>query len=178
MAQEMTGPVHLVIEKSPPNLVRCESLLEHFPKHELLVFNRNPYAYCASILYRQHQPESKSESMRSEILALMAKEWLSRSSYARDIAMRQGSICFTYEQLCSNPQQLLRDLADRVPLLRGIRHDIEIKVKDYPPQRIRNFNPDQIKKLSRPEKDSIQNVLSENKLLLDFFGYSTDWSLG
>jgi hypothetical protein len=80
LVEEMVAPVELVIEKSPPNLVRSNALLECFPKHEVLVFNRNPYGYCSSILYRQHQPEAKTLAQRAEILELMAHEWVYRSS--------------------------------------------------------------------------------------------------
>ena len=61
LIKSLVQDVDLIIEKSPPNLVRIDQLIAHFPNHSLVAFNRNPYAICSSIFYRNHDPKNKSE---------------------------------------------------------------------------------------------------------------------
>lgn len=175
MVQDLVGPVDLVIEKSPPNLVRSEQILESFPNHEIMVFNRNPYANCASILYRHHNPENKSEDDRIEILKVLAAAWAFRSDYAKKIIDLHDPVAFTYEEFCADVNSTMRATMKRIPLLKGINPDLQIKVKDYAPQRISDQNKRQISKLSERELEIIGETLKKNEVLLNAFGYTSEW---
>jgi hypothetical protein len=175
MVEELIGRVDLVIEKSPPNLVRSEQLLRHFPNHEIMVFNRNPYANCASALYRHHDPVDKSEDDRIEILKGLAAAWATRSDYAKTIIDLHDPIAFTYEEFCADVDSTMRTTMERIPLLKGINPDLQMKVKDYAPQRISDQNKRQISKLSERELETIAETFRKHEVLLNSFGYTSDW---
>ena len=58
----------VVIEKSPPNMVRLEELSSLFRYRSFLANNRNPYANCASMLYRHYDAQAIGMKERMRIL--------------------------------------------------------------------------------------------------------------
>jgi hypothetical protein len=52
------GLLDVVIEKSPPHMVRVMDLLRAFPGAACFAFNRDPYGNCASVLHRLHRPDT------------------------------------------------------------------------------------------------------------------------
>lgn len=74
MVEELVGRVDIVIEKSPPHMIRSEALMKRFPQNDLIVFNRNPYANCASILHRNYSPQKKTEAERIQNLQQLASD--------------------------------------------------------------------------------------------------------
>jgi hypothetical protein len=165
----------VVIEKSPPNLVRVEGLLNRFPKHEIIVYNRNPYANCASILYRHHQPETKTEQERIDILRLLASRWVFRSKWAKKHIETYNPINFTYESFCQNPEKCINKVIERIPMLDGINTKKKLIVKNYEPQGIINQNKKQIGMLSETEKRAINEEIRYSEGLVNFFGYTCAW---
>jgi hypothetical protein len=175
MVEDLVGRVDLVIEKSPPNLVRSAQILENFPNHEIMVFNRNPYANCASMLYRNHSPENKSEDQRIQLVKKLAKWWAFRSSYAKKIIEFHNPVAFTYEEFCADVASTMIGAMEKIPLLKGINPNLQIRVKDYAPQGISDQNKRQISKLSEKELEMIGETLKQNEALLNSFGYTSEW---
>lgn len=174
--ESLVGKRDVVIEKSPPNIVRIEGLTKHFPKHEFIVFNRNPYACCASILYRNHAPRNLPDEKRIEILKDKARLWVFRSEWLKRHIQTYAPIFFTYEQFCRDPKGTLEKVVAAVPELTGINPERLIKVKDYPPQQIIDQNERQIRNLSPADRDAISEVLRPHEKLLQFFGYGVSVS--
>ena len=170
--ESLVGQISIVIEKSPPNLVRYKNLLDNFPNHELIVYNRNPYANCSSTFHRLHVEKNLTSKERQLILQKLAEDWLYRSRICKRIIDSEDVLFFTYERLCSNPEKVVKSIISRIPDLVKIDHTLEIQVKDYPSQRLRNFNTEQINKLSKKEKDMISEVLNKEGDLINFFGYT------
>ncbi len=175
MVEELVGKVELVVEKSPSNLVRSSQLLKHFPRHEVIVFNRNPYANCASILYRQYKRNIKSEARRMDLLTHLAERWVFRSEYARELINLKNPAHFTYEEFCRNTGLVIEQAISRIPLLNGASTDLELSIKDYAPRKIADQNNRQISQLSPEEKEAIGHALSDHEDLLQFFGYTSKW---
>lgn len=103
---ELTSNIDIVIEKSPPNLVRIEKLISVFPNHSLLANNRNPYANVSSILFRNHKTEKYSKTKRLEVIEKIAKDWVWRSSLIKSNVKKLKIPLVTYEQFCDNPERL------------------------------------------------------------------------
>ena len=74
--QKSNRKIDFVIEKSPPNMMRIVELSTHFKRLSLIANNRNPYANCASILYRNFDAESFNLQERKEILLGLAGDWI------------------------------------------------------------------------------------------------------
>ncbi|MGZ8435217.1 MAG: sulfotransferase family protein [Candidatus Binatia bacterium] len=173
--EEHVGKVNVVIEKSPPNLVRTDRLLETFPKHKIVAFNRNPYASCASVLYRVHDGRDKSKDERTEIIRRLAATWVFRSGWLKKQIETYSPIHFTYENFCNDPEAAVKRITDDFPELIGIDTTRAIKVKDYRLQGISNQNERQIGNLSESERSVIGAALRSHEELLQFFGYTSEW---
>lgn len=163
--------VRLIIEKSPPNLVRIDQLTEIFSNHSLMAFNRNPYANCSSILYRYYDPKNKSEGERTRILSRLADDWLFRSDWIKRWIDKWQLTTFTYEGFCAEPAACVSKLAVDLPVLQTVDVNKSIKVKHYKKQGIINFNEEQISRLSQKGLDTISEVLTKDLTLVSFFGY-------
>ena len=163
--------VELIIEKSPPNLIRIDQLIEIFPNHSLIAFNRNPYANCSSILYRNHDPKNKSEKEVIRIVSKIAHNWLLRSRWIKKWIDEMALSYFTYEKFCADPTSCISKLAANQPVFQTVDIDKTIKVKDYKMQGIVNYNAKQIVKLTQKEVDAISEVLVTDLNLISYFGY-------
>lgn len=163
--------LQVVVEKSPPNMVRLEHLLAQFRKTSLLANNRDPYANCASILYRMHAGAGLEREARRQQLKVLAQHWLLRSARIRELVVRLGIPLLTYEQFCDAPATLLPKLDLPTGVAESIDVHAQVRVKDYPLQGIANQNRRQIDLLDEAELAAISEVLQPQEELLDYFSY-------
>jgi len=163
--------IDVVIEKSPPNMVRLDALATLFPDHSLLANNRDPYANCASILYRNHPAAQLGTAERQHLLRGLASDWQQRSMKIRELVCRLDIPLLTYEEFCDNPASIIARLELPAGVAETIDVHAQVKVKDYPMQGIANQNRRQIDLLSDEELMAISHVLATDLELLDFFSY-------
>ncbi|MBN2161948.1 MAG: sulfotransferase [Pontiellaceae bacterium] len=175
LIEKLTGPINVVIEKSPANLVRAEALLQNFPRHQVIALNRNPYANCSSVMYRHFFPEKMTPKERKWLLERLAFFWVYRSQWLKKQIEQTQALAFSYEQFCEQPAEWVSKIADRVPEFQQIDASHEIKVKDYPIQKISNQNGRQIEKLLDSDKEIIAEFLRPHEDLLNYYGYRCDW---
>ena len=175
MIERLVGKIDVIIEKSPPHIVRADQLADTFPYSKFITFNRNPYANCASILYRHHNPAQKTEKKRILILQGLARDWIARSIWIKKWIDTLQTINLTYEQFCNDPKSQIQLVADALPSFTGVDVNQQLKIKDYPTQNISNQNRRQIANLSDQEKLAISRELSAHEQLLNFFGYTSLW---
>lgn len=168
---ETSDDADVVIEKSPPNMMRMEELAKHFKSYSFLANNRNPYANCSSILYRNFPVDRLDSVDRLQIVEKLAAAWLKRSRRIRQLVSRFEIPLITYEAFCRSPYLLLSKLHLPTGVAETINPEAEVKVKDYRAQKIIDQNERQIDRLTAEERRLIGNVLSEEKDLLEFFNY-------
>lgn len=168
---ELAGPLPVVIEKSPPNMVRLEGLLKTFPKHSLLANNRDPYASCSSLLVRKFAAGGADSKTREKLLKELASEWVQRSSCISSHIQQRAIGLVTYEQFCADPVAALRQISLPDGVLESVNTDATLQVKDRPASRIQNFNETQIAELSSAEIGVVSEVLGPHQGLLELFGY-------
>jgi len=168
---ELVQDVDFIIEKSPPNLVRMDQLIKVFPNHVLMAFNRNPFANCASLFYRDYDPLKYSIEKREDIVHQLAEQWLFRSRWIRKWIDEWNVVNFTYEDFCQNPEYCIQKVMPLLPTLEGVDVHRSIKVKDYPSQKISNQNLRQLKNLTDSEIRIISSVLHSDCELVESFGY-------
>jgi hypothetical protein len=167
----LTQNVDVVIEKSPPNMMRMEQLASQFRDYSFIANNRDPYANCASILYRRHDADDLSPHKRKEVLYTLSKGWVMRSEKIKELISSLSAPLLTYEEFCSNPSSVLDILNTPRGVSDTINPGAEVKVKDYKPQPVSSQNERQISKLTDEEIEHISESLSLNSELLDYFGY-------
>ena len=163
--------IDVVIEKSPPNLIRIEMLSRQFREFSFLANNRDPYANCASILYRNYDADNMSVAERTAALSTLARDWIMRSLILKHLISDLQMPLLTYEDFCRNPALVLNMLRIPARALETINPRAYVKVKDYKSQPISNQNARQISKLTLEELEYISYELKPHRELLSFFGY-------
>ena len=108
--QALVQNIDVVIEKSPPNMIRIEKLASKFQDYSLLAINRDPYARCASILYRYNDADKLSSENRLQKLRRITVKWTLLSRIIKKLVMSKNVPLVTYESFCDNPQLLLNRL--------------------------------------------------------------------
>jgi len=163
--------IDVVVEKSPPNMMRINKLSSLFDDYSFLANNRDPYANCASILYHKNNLENMSSMQRKEVLEKLAQNWLMRSRKLKEIVIKMDVALLTYEQFCQNPASIFDVLEFPEGVSDSIDVNEKVKVKDYKVQSISNQNERQISNLTNGEIECIGRTLKPDSTLLEFFGY-------
>jgi hypothetical protein len=167
----LTQVIDVVIEKSPPNMMRMEKLSSQFSDFSFIANNRDPYANCASALYRHHDADNLSSDKRKEVIGNLTKKWIIRSLKIQELISRFNVPLLTYEEFCHKPSSVLKILNLPDGVSNTINFNANVKVKDYKPQPIANQNERQISKLTEEEIKHISLLLTSSSDLLKFFSY-------
>ncbi len=163
--------VDVVIEKSPPNMMRIEQISSLFRDCSFIANNRDPYANCVSRLYRSHDADNLSADSRKEILAHLTNDWIKRSLKIQELISRLNIPLLTYEEFCHNPSSVLNILNLPNGVSQTIDPNVSVKIKDYRVQPITNQNERQISNLKEEEIEYISHLLMPSNNLLEFFDY-------
>lgn len=168
---ELVGNIEVVIEKSPPNILRIKDISALFYDYSLLANNRNPYASCASILYRKHPVAKLSPDQRIQTLLQIAQRWTNRSRALKSLIEDLRIPFVSYESFCSSPQNLIDALRIPAQIVETIDTTSKVNVKDYDAQPITNQNTRQLSNLTSNEIGELKSYFSSHSELLGFFGY-------
>lgn len=169
--KNLTLTTDVVIEKSPPNMVRMEQLSSQFESSCFLANNRDPYANCASILYRRHSADSLDIETRISILQQLAKGWQRRSELIKRLVQKKNIPLVTYETFCDEPSSVVEALNIDEDFKASINPAAEVQVKDYDQQPIINQNERHTRLINSREIEAMSSVLAEKQHLMEFFGY-------
>ncbi len=164
--------VDVVIEKSPPNMMRIADISRQFDRVSFLANNRDPYANCSSRLFRYHDVDKITSLSRQEILRELARDWMARSRRIREFVEDEGIPVLTYERFCESPSLLLDMLSLPEGVAETISLNANVKVKDYELQPIINQNQRQISNLTAADIDCLSSVLNADRDLLGYFDYA------
>lgn len=159
---DMGKPV--LLEKSPPNLIRTGEIVAHFQPSRFIVLVRNPYAQAEGLMRRNGW--SAQRAARFALMCLRAQ---------RDNALTlENSLATTYEALVTQPDKLVRQLLAFVPELGSVDETASFEIHsvdgtlDRP---ITDLNKKKIASLAPGVRADISAVLAADEALLDFWGY-------
>lgn len=169
--KRLTKNIDVVIEKSPPNMMRIKQLSSQFRNYSFIANNRDPYANCASILYRHHDADNLTPEERQKVRDRLVKAWIMRSLKVQELIESLKAPLLTYEDFCQNPSSIINKLNTPSGVSNSINPDANVKVKDYAPQPIINQNERQISKLADNEIEHISKLLKSYSELVEYFGY-------
>lgn len=108
----------VLLEKSPPNLLRAQALAEHFSPSKFVVMVRNPYAHAEGLIRRNGFKVHRAANFAGMCLRA---QW--RNTQALD-----NVLVLTYEALVSDPEAACRQLVDFVPELHDMDHQASFEV--------------------------------------------------
>jgi hypothetical protein len=154
----------VLLDKSPANLVRAESIREHFTPASFIIMTRNPYAHCESLMRRNGM--AIGEAARFSVQCLQ---------HQRRNARRLEHHCvIRYEDLMIDPPAIKRKLEQFMPELKGL---VVTRVFTAPNSKrkklpITDFNAESIARLKPEEIFSLNREFAKEADVLAYFGYS------
>ena len=165
------------VAKSQLHVVQVGQLAATFPNARFLFMVRNPYAVCEGIcrryrtrlkdLYEQgfvRAGRSLERMAADHVVTCMA--WQQRNIEA---AGRHGAF-FTYETMCTSPQQVARRITRLVPELADVELRQRLLVKDYH-EWLTDMNPRQLANLTSEQIAMFNQVFRPRRELLRSLGY-------
>jgi len=154
---------NILIEKSPPNVLRTKLLFKEFFESYFIVSIRNPYVMCQSV--KEKVVDDK------KIVSRCIKHWVTCAYKQQQNMDLPNSLTVTYEQLCENPQNFRYELIELLPELYDIDLEKEYVIKDKS-SKIINSNKEYLKRLTDEDRIEINNTLIGHEEILEFWGYT------
>ena len=158
---DITRPI--LLEKSPPNIIRAQSLRKVFNPSFFIVFYRNPYAHCESLMRRENYTASSAAEFAIQCLKYQMENILHLPNH----------IQVSYEHLVDTPEETIQRIQNFVPELKDLNHLQSFSAHNYMSKSmgIENLNTDKINKLAEKDIKAINQVFSKNLDVLNFFEY-------
>ncbi len=154
----------ILLEKSPPNLVRAFEIEKVFQPSYFIALNRDPYAFCEGWSRRIKQPPQNAIQF-----------WIKCAKYQiENIQGLKNITCLTYEHFANNPAETTQQLLEFIPELQSLETHGSFQaqtVSGYHSQPITNLNQIKIDLLSPKELEQINNVLKNYPHLMTYWGY-------
>jgi hypothetical protein len=108
----------VLLEKSPPNLIRTREILAHFQPVKFVVMVRNPYAHAEGLIRRNNWPVKRAANFSMMCLRAQLK----------NVRELDDALVLTYESLVQNPAQACQQLATFIPALADMDHAADFEV--------------------------------------------------
>lgn len=153
----------ILLEKSPPNIIRAKSIEKIFNPVYFIVFYRNPYAHCESLIRRK-----KSNARDAAIFAIKCLTY-----QKENLLGLERKVQISYEELTNNTTMAIESLKQFIPELTDIKYEQKFSAHNYlkKKMKITNLNDDKINKLTAVQLEEINSVFKRNKEILDYFNY-------
>ena len=153
----------ILVEKSPPNLLRTGEIVKYFNPIYFLLMVRNPYAHCEGIIRRKWDAKEAAE-FAVRCLRLQAE----------NVKKLKNVLSLTYEELVENPENLSKKIQSFIPQIGDLNyqesfslHSIDGTIK----RSIVNLNKKKIYNLSINDLKQINVVFKANADIIDYWGY-------
>lgn len=154
----------ILLDKSPPNIIRTKSIINLFNPSYFIIFYRNPYAQCESLIRRHNMKP------------LLAAEFVLRSLeyQIQNISAIENAVNISYEFLTEQTENAIKIMTTLLPELKDIQSDQEFSAHNYYSKKlkIKNLNIDSINRLTNEQLQEINTVFSKKKEILNFFKYN------
>jgi len=153
----------ILLDKSPPNIIRTKSIIKTFHPSYFIIFHRNPYAMCESLI-RRHK-----------IKPLFAAEFAIKSLEYQmiNISELKNAIHLSYELLTDQTKTAIKIMSYLLPELKDIKYNQLFTAHNYfsKNMKIKNLNTENIKRLTSEQLLQINNIFNQKKEVLNFFNY-------
>lgn len=161
---DVTKPV--LLEKSPPNIVRAVELAHHFAPANFIVMVRDPYAVCESMI-RRGQGDTEAAVFIVRCLRFQKE----------NIEKLDNLLFFTYEELADSAEKVKEKLIAWMPMLADIDIRGTFKAHNFKnaPMPVRNMNSEKVANLSKTQREELNRVFKQNEDILAYFNYHLRW---
>ena len=154
----------LLLDKSPPNLIRTKMITEHFSPVCFVAMVRDPYVHCEGYMRRDKLTSKQAAERTLQCL----------QHQRQNLEELKDIILIRYEDLVANPDEIKERLLHFLPVL----HHVDVKKRfrahnnsneAYP---ITDMNIGKIENMTSSDVAIITDVLAPHERLLHYFGYT------
>lgn len=163
-AWDLTKPI--LLEKSPPNLVRLNQIARHFSPLFLICMVREPFSNAEGLIRRTQMEPSRAAHF---VLRCMLHQ-------RRNIEMLENVVSLTYEELTDNPEQVKERIIRLLPELQDINHEMVFRPHNFKAKKMKltNLNEEKLRKLDPATMKTMRKVFRKGQDVLNYFGYTLD----
>jgi hypothetical protein len=154
----------ILLEKSPPNLIRATAIAAHFQPVQFVLMVRNPYAHAEGLMRRNKFPLRRAANFSLMCLRTQLE----------NMQQLENTLVFTYEQLVQDPVQACKDLATFQPALSDIKPEASFEVHSIDgtvDRQITDLNAKKIASLSAADLASLNEFFVPAEDVLNAWGY-------
>ena len=153
----------ILLEKSPSNLFRAKSIEQSFAPVSFIIFYRNPYAQCESLIRRDERAAADAAKIAISCL----------ENQKKNIENLKNSIHFSYEDLVAQPNEIKQKILAFYPDLGEIKINQKFLSHNLLNQKIslQNLNQKKIKLLNKNQLEAINHIFRAKVELLNYFNY-------
>ena len=154
----------VLLEKSPPNIIRAISIQKHFTDCKFICLVRNPYAQIEGKIRRHEKGVTEATG---EILFYLKTQ-------QKNIEQLKSVLYLSYEELTNHPEVAKERIIEFIPKLSDISITQEYKAHNFKTSSkmgIVNLNKEKIDKLTDDQITIINSIFEKEKEVLEYFGY-------
>jgi hypothetical protein len=179
---DMSKPI--LLEKSPPNMIRAKEIERTFVPSSFIVLMRDPYALCEGMARRRnrrhrlfrdfHDVAPRGGNARGDAMRFAATLWIRfATQQIKNAQELERVICLNYEELTGNPEGAAEKILSFLPELGQL--DVKQKFRVHSvtgtdSRVLTDMNDTKWKCLRRHDIAIINDVLRNHGDLLEFFG--------
>ena len=158
---DLSAPV--LLEKSPPNIIRAQSINKHFNPSYFIIFYRNPYAHVESLMRRKNWTPQKAAEFSVRCLKFQKT----------NIESFRNALPLSYEEVTKNPHKAKELIVKFLPELSDICVDKEFNGHNFNNEKltIRDLNKEKINRLTASDLEVVNSIFKEKHQVLSFFNY-------
>lgn len=159
---DMSKPV--LLEKSPPNIIRARELVVHFHPARFIVMVRNPYAQSEGLM--RHNGWNVNRAGHFAMTCLRAQ-----LSNAREL---KDPFVMTYESLVQDPASACQQLATFMPELADMDHEARFEIHSIDGtlnRPITELNTKKIASLSAETLAALNAIFELHRETVEAWGY-------
>ncbi|MEM9255588.1 MAG: sulfotransferase [Pseudomonadota bacterium] len=160
---DMDKPI--LLEKSPPNLVRAPAIQEHFQPSRFVIMVRDPYAHAEGLMRRNGW---KLQRAARFVLTCLRYQWRNREQLTSALAL-------TYEDLVTDPISACRRVAEFMPILNDLNPHTDFELDSIDgtvTQPITDLNQRKIAAIEPQHLQTMTEIFAEQADALEAWGYS------
>jgi hypothetical protein len=154
----------VLVEKSPPNIIRTKDILAHFQPVKFIIMVRNPYALCEGLMRRNNWKVARAANFSMMCL---------RTQLENARALENAQV-LTYESLVQNPAKACEQLATFMPALADMDYAASFEVHSIDGtinRPITDLNTKKIASLAPDTIASINEIFEQHRETIEAWGY-------
>lgn len=154
----------ILIEKSPPLIIRVKEMMRAFPVARFIILVRDPYAHIESLMRRRNWTVAQASGFSMMCL---------NAQYENIRLLNGRSLLIRYEDLTDNPEDVKMQILEHLPELVDINVDKLFNAHNFADKAlaITNLNQQKIALFNDEQRNELKDLLTPHVELMEFFGY-------